>query len=762
MNKYFNRLTNKVTLLLVVMMLIIVLAIIAHWIFILVPVLKSGEQTKADLLITPYTDILEQALDRDDLTLVNSTLDRLAVLEDPKLNTPLFLVMKIQLVNGEVIEKRNPTSSSRPPFVAQTPLFSPHTSALLGTLELQYSGDLFYTLVADAQRRLFVTVLVIIVLLILVQRQMVRLLQPLNILSERVGSVDFNDNNRLPEPDRKISMEIKQVWYAIDELFSRLAQREAELNQEHEAAQQALEQKLQAESANKAKSQFLANMSHELRTPLNAIIGYSEMLKEELSDAVNHECLEDLQKIHAAGTNLLALINDVLDLSKVEAGKMQLYIEDVKVRHLIKEVVDTVKPMAEKKGNELIVHCPQGVGTIEVDIAKLRQSLLNLLSNAIKFTQQGIVELSVHRSVQEQLDWITFTVRDTGIGMSEEQLDQVFIAFSQVDSSYTREYSGTGLGLTISRSFARLMGGDISATSKPGAGSQFQLALPVRPLSRPSSLSKNVEVDKTHVAIRAEVIHRNEFLPERRKQQRTILVVDDDPLACEIAERYLGKDGYLVDNAMDGQSAMTKIQEAPPDVILLDVMLSGMSGWQVLKFVKNHPQYVHIPVIMTSMLDEKKNAFTLGATDYLIKPIERDDILRVVNHCVRKEGMKSILVVDDDADARRLLRIILENDGYNVIEAENGKLGLIRAAETQPALIIMDVVMPGMDGQQFLTELHKTAFGRGVPVLAITAMDQDQIKTYEFGSKVQGVVQKGAYSIDNILKEVRAIIGQST
>jgi signal transduction histidine kinase/DNA-binding response OmpR family regulator len=744
------------------MMLIIAVAIILHWTFVLVPVLKSGEQTKADLLITPYTDILEQALDRDDRILVNSTLDRLAVLEDPKLNTPLFLVMKIQFVSGEVIEKRNPTASSHPPFVAQTPLFSPHTSELLGSLELQYSGDLFYSLVADAQRRLFATVLAIVVLLILVQRQMVRLLQPLNILAERVGSVNFNENNRLPETAKNISLEIKQVWHAIDELFIRLAQREAELKQEHAAAQQALEQKLQAESANKAKSQFLANMSHELRTPLNAIIGYSEMLKEELSGAVNDEALDDLNKVHAAGTNLLALINDVLDLSKVEAGKMQLYIEDIKVRDLINEVVDTVKPMAEKSGNELIVHCPDGMGTIEVDIAKLRQCLLNLLSNAIKFTQHGRVELSVHRSVQDQQDWITMTVKDTGIGMSDEQLNNVFIAFSQVDSSYTREYSGTGLGLTISRSFARLMGGDISVTSKPGAGSEFQLALPLRPLSRSLSLPESVESDKKTVAIRGEQAGRGEALQERRKQIRSILVVDDDPLACDIAERYLVKDGYRVDSVLDGESALTKIQEAPPDVILLDVVLSGMSGWQVLKFIKSHQQSVHIPVIMTSMVDEKKNAYSLGAADYLIKPIEREDLLRMVNYCVRKEGTKSILVVDDDADARRLMRIILENDGYPVIEAQNGMLGLIRVAETKPALIIMDIMMPGMDGHQFFEELQKTSWGRSIPVLAITGMDQDQLKADELGSKVQGVIQKGAYSIDNILKEVRAIIGPNT
>ena len=759
MNNYFNRLTTKVTWLLVIMMFIIIAAIIFHWVYVLVPVLKSGEQTKADLLIAPYTDIFEQALDKNDRSVLIATLDRLSLLEDPKFNTPIFLLMRIQLVNGEVIEKQNPSKSSRAPFIAQTPLFSPSTSELLGSLELQYSGDLFYTLMTDAQRRLFITVFVIVVLLVLVQRQMVRLLNPLNTLAHRVASVDFSQKNRLSTPGKNISLEIEQVWHAIDELFIRLSEREAELKHEHETAQQALEQKLKAESANKAKSQFLANMSHELRTPLNAIIGYSEMLKEELAGSINTEVCEDLSKIHSAGINLLSLINDVLDISKVEAGKMHLFVEDIKVMHLIKEVVDTVKPMADKKGNELIVHCPEGIGTIEADIAKLRQSLLNLLSNAIKFTHKGTVELSVNRRVNDQQDWINFTVKDTGIGMSEEQLNKVFIAFSQVDSSFTREYSGTGLGLTISRSFARLMGGDISVTSKLGSGSSFMLDLPARSanpeLSQKASVDKNEEND----SMRREQAAQTQVLKERRKFRRSVLIVDDDPLACDIVTRYLSRDGYRVESVLNAETALSTIHETMPDVILLDVMLSGMSGWQVLKLVKSNPQLVHIPVIMTSMLDERKTAYSLGAADYLIKPVEREELIGVVNHCVRHEGVKSILVVDDDADARRLVRMILENDGYEIIEAENGFLGLIRVAEVAPSLIIMDVVMPGMNGNQFVNELRKTTIGRSIPVLAITGMDMDEDEIYELRVKVERIVQKGAYSIDHILNEVRSIIG---
>jgi hypothetical protein len=306
------------------------------------------------------------------------------------------------------------------------------------------------------------------------------------------------------------------------------------------------------------------------------------------------------------------------------------------------------------------------------------------------------------------------------------------------------------------------MGGDISVSSKPGFGSDFLLSLPVRPISRRLPALKSGDPAEKTGKLRRELVLTGEIAQERRCHKCSILVVDDDPQACDIAERYLEKDGYIVDSVLDGEAAISKIQESPPDVVLLDVMLSNMSGWYVLKFIKSHSDYVHIPVIMTSMLDEKKNAYTLGAADYLLKPIEREELIRVVNNCVRKEGIKSILVVDDDADARRLMRMILENDGYNVIEAENGDLGLIRMAETKPILIIMDMVMPGMDGYQFLDLLQKTEVGRSMPVLVMTAMDQIDLKTSQIKNRVQGVVHKGAYSIDTILKEVRRIIGEKT
>jgi signal transduction histidine kinase/DNA-binding response OmpR family regulator len=761
MNEYFKHLTNRVTLVLVGFMVLLMIAIVVHWVLMMVPVLRSGEQTKADLLITPYTQVLEQALAQGDDSAVEETLDRLSLLVDPKQKTPMVVSLRVKLVDGRVFERKNDMNGSHQPFVTQTPLFSPVSSELLGMLELQYSGELFYNLMKDAQNRLFWTVVAVAVLIILVQRLMVKLLNPLNVLASRVESVDFTKNNRLPKPNKNMSLEIKQVWNAIDQLFTRLSQRDAELRTEHEAAQRALEDKLQAESANKAKSQFLANMSHELRTPLNAIIGYSEMLKEDVQASADKQMADDLDRIYSAGSNLLSLINDVLDLSKVEAGKMQLYIEDVKVAALIDEVVDTVHPMADKNDNRLIVNCPQGIGSMEADVAKLRQALLNLLSNAIKFTRNGTVELSVKRTSEQGAERMNFIVKDTGIGMTQNQLNKVFVAFSQADASSTREYGGTGLGLTISRSFARLLGGDINVQSELGEGSTFTLSLPVSASEVQTKSSQLIERLGADVDSRRGLPAQGAVKRERRRHQSRALVVDDDPMACDIVKRYLGKDGYEVQCVASAEAAINAMHADTPDVLLLDVMLSGMTGWQLLKYVKNQPELVHIPVIMLSMVDERKTAYTLGAAGYLMKPIERDDLVASVNRCMRKEGVDSVLVVDDNADARKLVRMVLENEGFTVIEAENGHLGLMRVAERKPALIVLDVVMPGMDGRQFLNELDNNEAWSTIPVIAVTGMNRDDNDIVQLEQRVERVVQKGAYSIDQLLNEVRSIIREN-
>ena len=692
MSKFLSRITNKVTLFLVGIMVFVMAAISSHWIYIMVPVIKGGEQTKADLLVTPYTRLIEQSINNNDLAQVEEILNHLVLLKDSRLNKPMVVRIKVSLVTGELIERNNQVDTDYDPFIAETPIFDSRTSGLLGKVHLEYNSELYHHLIDDAERRLFIALVAVLLLILIVQRKISLLLKPLNVLAHYLESVDLNAAASVPQPTKKMAMEITQVWQAVNQLFSRLQLRDEQLKLEHEAAQNALKEKLEAESANKAKSQFLANMSHELRTPLNAIIGYSEMLKEEVVDNSHPNLSNDLNKIYSAGKSLLSLINDVLDLSKIEAGKMHLYLEDVKVNLLVDDVISIIRPMAKKNDNQLEVDCSEGIGTLKVDIMKLRQSLLNLLSNAVKFTAGGKISLQVYREIVDNEEWIKFTVKDTGIGLSEEQMESLFSAFSQADMSTTRRYGGTGLGLTISQKFCRLMGGEISVESELGKGSIFTISLPAiikQPAESPTEKQITLQPLDEHKLVRVQQIGQRALKDERRSKRSTILIIDDDPMACELQQRHLSKHDYDVVCVKTGEEGIKRINELTPDVILLDVILTDMSGWQVLTYVKSQPHLVHIPVIMLTMINEKNTAYSLGATSYLSKPIDREELTATVNKCVRKAGQDSVLVIDDDADARKLARLVLENEGYSVIEAENGYLGLMRVAERIPSVIFI-------------------------------------------------------------------------
>jgi signal transduction histidine kinase/DNA-binding response OmpR family regulator len=517
----------------------------------------------------------------------------------------------------------------------------------------------------------------------------------------------------------------------------------------------------QALQANRAKSAFLANMSHELRTPLNAIIGYSEMLQEEAEEAGDTEDIPDLQKIHGAGRHLLTLINDILDLSKIEAGKMDLYAEPFEIAPLVQEVVATLQPLIDQNHNGITVRVPDDIGDMKADITKVRQALFNLVSNAAKFTEDGEVSITVEKQNRDRTPWVSFTVADTGIGMTPEQQDNLFQYFAQADPSTTRKYGGTGLGLAISQRFCQMMGGDITVTSTAGKGSAFTIRLPVEtPEFHPQQVVGEA-MPATLKTVAPETKRFTETVPaERRTRLSTVLIIDDDPSVRDLLERFLNRSGFRSESANDGKSGVHAARILRPNVIVLDVMMSKMDGWEVLSALKADPELSPIPVIMLSMTDDRKKGYALGATSFLTKPIDWDKLDSVIKQSVRGAGSDSgpILVVDDQAEIRDLLRRTLRIGGWDVVEAANGIEALEQVADTLPALILLDLAMPEMDGFSFIARLRENEAWRHIPIVVITARDLDRQDRLRLQGSVLNVLQKSAYSRAQLLEEVRSMV----
>jgi signal transduction histidine kinase/CheY-like chemotaxis protein len=535
----------------------------------------------------------------------------------------------------------------------------------------------------------------------------------------------------------------------------------------------------QAIEANRAKSQFLANMSHELRTPLNAIIGYSEMLQEEAEELKQPDLIPDLDKIQVAGKQLLGLINDILDLSKIEAGKMTLFPETFSISDMIRDVVTTIQPLVDRNTNQIMINCPDDLGTMYADLTKVRQSLFNLLSNASKFTERGTITLEVSRvrridqfeadipgqndskgaklkpgDAYLPTDYTVFQVADTGIGMTPEQVDKLFQPFTQADASTTRKYGGTGLGLAITQRFCQMMKGNITVTSQPGQGSTFTIRLPTE--YQPAVVEP----------VTAEITGEREQAGQDGRA--TILVIDDDPAVRDLMRRFFNKEGFRVKTAAGGEEGLRLARETYPDVITLDVIMPGMDGWAVLSVLKSEALLADIPVIMVTIVNDKNLGYTLGASDYMTKPIDRERLLAMLDK-YRPEPMDStetvtsplILTIDDDPAMRDMLRRTLEKEGWLVHEADNGQVGLQQVTAHHPDVILLDLMMPHMDGFEFVTALRQQETGRSIPILVVTAQELSPEDRQRLNNHVEKIIQKGVLNREELLGEVRDLVTAS-
>ncbi|MDX1400950.1 MAG: response regulator [Kiloniellales bacterium] len=512
----------------------------------------------------------------------------------------------------------------------------------------------------------------------------------------------------------------------------------------------------EAEEANRAKSQFLANMSHELRTPLNAVIGITEMLMEDAEDDGQDDFIEPLERIARAGKHLLNLINEILDLSKIEAGKLEMHIEEIDLSILIEDVATTVRPLAEQNGNQLIVDCPKDLGTITADQTRMRQIVLNLLSNACKFTENGEVSLVVtmEGSGPGQFDdrgqFVSIAVSDTGIGLSSEQIDRLFEEFSQADSSTTRRFGGTGLGLAISRRLARMMGGDIEVESALGEGATFTLRLP-----RAAKIaSEDLQDEEPR-------LDRQSPEPGPSEHPR-ILVVDDDRTTRELMRVMLAKEGYDVVTAANGKEGLELARRLIPSAITLDIIMPDLDGWDFLKEIKSDALTAAIPVIMATALEESNRGFALGASEYMTKPIDRERLKQLLRKYHTYARTPEVLVVEDDAATRDVMRNIFTSDGWTVTEAVNGKVGIDCLADKRPDLIMLDLLMPEMDGFEFLDSLREVPEHKTIPVVVVTAADLTPDDRIRLNGGVKHIIHKTGLNQREFLDKISQMISENS
>ena len=523
-----------------------------------------------------------------------------------------------------------------------------------------------------------------------------------------------------------------QLSGAYQTLEEKVSQRTSEL----QAANQELAR------ANKLKSEFLANVSHELRTPLSAIIGFSQILLDGIDGPVNEEQQQDISQVNKSGQSLLALINQILDLSKIEAGKMELSLERVDLPALISSVLDSISPLAQAKGLQIDTRFAPGLPALEADAGRLKQIVINLLSNAVKFTERGHIEILAQPSGR----MVRIAVKDTGIGISAESQKVIFEEFVQGDGSSTRRHGGTGLGLSIVRRLVEMHGGAITVLSEPGLGSTFTFTVPAwasgqaalgatqrRPLRRP-----------------------NQGLPGA-----AILVVDDDPSVRQLISRHLEQEGWKTVQASNAADALQLAREIRPMLITLDIMMPDASGWWVLEKLKEDPLTAGIPVLVVTIVEDQRLVFALGASDYLGKPYDRGALIAKIHRLLPSLDGKRVLVVDDDPEARTMLAKILTEERAEVIGAAGGDEAMAMIAQSSPDLVLLDLMMPGMSGFEMVARLRAQPAAAGIPVMIVSAKELTAEDVLTLNGHIQRFVAKGSIEPKGLTNAVRQMLGDN-
>jgi signal transduction histidine kinase/DNA-binding response OmpR family regulator len=587
---------------------------------------------------------------------------------------------------------------------------------------------------------LLVAVVLALVLAFLATAWLSRPVDDLNRAAGRMTKGDFAHPARIR--DRFAARELHLLAQTFNQMATQLSgayqtleEKVTQRTSELQAANQELAR------ANKLKSEFLANVSHELRTPLSAIIGFSQILMDGIDGPMNEEQQQDVQQVNKSGQSLLGLINQILDLSKIEAGKMELVTERVELPELVASVLDSIRPLAQEKGLRIEAQLPADLAAIDADPNRVKQILINLLSNAVKFTERGHITIWAQPTGR----MMRISVRDTGIGISADSQKVIFEEFVQGDGSSTRRHGGTGLGLSIVRKLVEMHGGAITVVSEPDMGSTFTFTLPMwaaapaAPAPRPRPLQQ----------------------PVRGVPGRAVLVVDDDPGVRQLIARHLEQEGWRTVQASNAADALQLARESRPVLVTLDIMMPDASGWWVLERLKEDPQTAGIPVLVVTIVEDQRMVFALGASDYLSKPYDRRQLIDRVRRLLPDLLGKRVLVVDDDADARAMLCKILRDEGAEVSEVGDGAEGIATITQTPVDLVLLDLMMPGMSGFEMVARLRATPATAATPIVIVSAKELTAEDVRTLNGQVQRFIAKGAIDPAGLAAAVRQVLGQA-